>query len=83
MLRSPTGDGLGIDFEFSDGRSTARKSFRFLRNSYLSQVSSEVRENNTGVPHLLAWRGGFGDLNVTRQRRRSEDAIFQYRQEQA
>jgi YidC/Oxa1 family membrane protein insertase len=57
----PTPDGLGIDFELSTGRTTVRKSFRFLKNSYLSQVSSEVTENGTGLPNLLAWRGGFGD----------------------
>jgi YidC/Oxa1 family membrane protein insertase len=60
-----TADGLGIDFEYSNGRSTARKSFRFAKNSYLSQVTSEVFENGSGVPHLLAWRGGFGDREVT------------------
>ena len=60
----PTADGLGLDFEFSNGRTTARKSFRFLKNSYLSQVTSQVTENGTAVPHLLAWRGGFGDRSV-------------------
>ena len=60
-----TADGLGIDFEYSNGRSTARKSFRFAKNSYLAQVTSEVLENGSGVPHLLAWRGGFGDREVT------------------
>ncbi|HYP14000.1 MAG TPA: membrane protein insertase YidC, partial [Bryobacteraceae bacterium] len=60
----PTGDGLGIDFEYSNGRTTARKSLRFQRDSYLSQVTSEVRENRNGVPHLLSWRGGFGDRTV-------------------
>jgi YidC/Oxa1 family membrane protein insertase len=60
-----TADGLGIDFEYSNGRSTARKSFRFAKNSYLSQATSEVLENGAGVPHLLAWRGGFGDREVT------------------
>jgi len=59
-----TPDGLGIDFEYSNGKSTARKSFRFLKNSYLSQITSEVTENGTGVPHLLAWRGGFGDTTI-------------------
>lgn len=59
-----TSDGLGIDFEYSSGRSTARKSFRFLKDSYLSQVTSEVTENGTGLPHLLAWRGGFGDTTI-------------------
>jgi YidC/Oxa1 family membrane protein insertase len=60
----PTADGLGIDYEFSDGKTTARKSFRFEKNSYLSQISSEVLEGATPVPHLLAWRGGFGDASV-------------------
>lgn len=60
----PTGDGLGIDFEFSNGKTFARKSFRFLKNSYLSQVSSEVTEGGSGVPHMLAWRGGFGDTTI-------------------
>lgn len=60
----PTGDGLGIDFEYSSGRSLARKSFRFLKNSYLSQITSEVLEGGSAIPHLLAWRGGFGDRSV-------------------
>jgi YidC/Oxa1 family membrane protein insertase len=59
-----TPDGLGIDFEYSNGRSMARKSFRFLKDSYLSQVTSEVTENGTGLPHLLSWRGGFGDTTI-------------------
>jgi YidC/Oxa1 family membrane protein insertase len=59
-----TPDGLGIDFEFSDGKVTSRKSLRFLRDSYLAQISSEIRENGTGLPHMLAWRGGFGDRSV-------------------
>ncbi|HYI94047.1 MAG TPA: membrane protein insertase YidC [Bryobacteraceae bacterium] len=64
FVARPTADGLGIDFEYSSGRTTGRKTFRFLKNSYLSQVSSEVLENNSPVPHLLAWRGGFGDINA-------------------
>jgi YidC/Oxa1 family membrane protein insertase len=57
-------DGLGIEFEFSDGKTTVRKSIRFLRDSYLSDVVSEVREGGNGIPHMLAWRGGFGDWTV-------------------
>jgi len=60
----PTPDKLGIDYEYSDGKVTARKSFRFLRDSYQAQVSSEVIQNGTAVPHLLAWRGGFGDPTI-------------------
>jgi YidC/Oxa1 family membrane protein insertase len=71
----PTADGLGVDFEFSNGRSVARKSFRFLKNSYLTQVTSEVTENGTPVSHLLAWRGGFGDKTVV-GRSASQKTLF-------
>lgn len=54
-------DGLGIAFEYSNGTSAVRKSLRFGRDSYLVDVVSELRQNGTGVPHLLTWRGGFGD----------------------
>jgi YidC/Oxa1 family membrane protein insertase len=55
-------DGLGVDFEYSDANVAARKSFRFDRNSYLSQFSSEVTQGAAGLPHLIQWRGGFGDM---------------------
>ena len=35
-------DELGATFEYSDGNTTVRKTFRFKKDSYLSQVSSEV-----------------------------------------
>jgi YidC/Oxa1 family membrane protein insertase len=57
-------DGLGVDFEFSDGKTSAKKSFHFARDSYLSQFNSEVTQNGVGVAHLVEWRGGFGDLTV-------------------
>jgi YidC/Oxa1 family membrane protein insertase len=57
-------DGLGIEFEFSNGKTTARKSLRFLRNSYLADLVSEVREGGNGLPHMISWRGGFGDWTV-------------------
>jgi YidC/Oxa1 family membrane protein insertase len=44
-------DGRGVDFEFSDGNVFNRKSFRFRKDSYLSEVSSEV---------VLSLRGFFG-----------------------
>ena len=44
----PTADGLGIDYEFSDGKNYAKKTFRFSKNSYLSQITTEVKQN--GVP---------------------------------
>ena len=57
-------DGLAIDYEFSDGKITCRKSFHFAKNSYLSQFSSEILQNNTPTSHSITWRGGFGDPTV-------------------
>jgi YidC/Oxa1 family membrane protein insertase len=57
-------DGLQLDFEYSDGKVFSRKTFKFTKDSYQSQVSSEATENGVAVPHLLAWRGGFGDMTV-------------------
>ena len=54
-------DPLTVEFAFSDGRTSAKKSFRFLQKTYKTQISTEVLEGSTPVPHLLAWRGGFGD----------------------
>src|SRR5579875_532182 len=57
-------DGMRLTYEFSDGHTTIHKSFQFARDSYLTDVKSEVLENNTPVAHLLVWRGGFGDQKV-------------------
>lgn len=57
-------DGRGISYEFSDGKTTIRKSFSFGENSYLANVKAEVLVNGTPVPSFLMWRGGFGDLRV-------------------
>jgi YidC/Oxa1 family membrane protein insertase len=56
--------GSGVTFEFSENGVTAKKTFTFQQNSYLTQVSSEVTSNGAPVPHMLAWRGGFGDFAV-------------------
>ncbi len=55
-------DGLGVEFEFSDGRVLARKSFTFQRNRYLMELTSSVAADGKPVPHVLTWRGGFGDI---------------------
>jgi YidC/Oxa1 family membrane protein insertase len=57
-------DGLQIDFEYSDGKVFSRKTFHFTKDSYQSQVASEVTDNGVPVPNLIAWRGGFGDMTV-------------------
>ena len=56
--------GLAIQFEFSDGQSSAKKSFRFQRDGYMVQYADDVTVNGTGVSHLVEWRGGFGDMAV-------------------
>ena len=55
----PTADGLGIDYEFSDGKNYAKKSFRFAKNSYLSQITTEVKQN--GVRHAAPPSNGAVD----------------------
>ena len=57
-------DGLGVQYEWSDGHTRVRKAFRFQKNSYLSKVSTEVTIDGKPVPHRVEWRGGFGDLTV-------------------
>jgi YidC/Oxa1 family membrane protein insertase len=57
-------DGLNVEFEFSDGKTSCRKSFEFSKNSYLSKFKSEVIENGAPVKHMIEWRGGFGDQSV-------------------
>ncbi|MDE3196104.1 MAG: membrane protein insertase YidC, partial [Acidobacteriota bacterium] len=58
----PSGDGTSIEYDFSDGKTTAKKTLAFAENAYMVQVADEVRLNGTGLPHLIQWRGGFGDM---------------------
>jgi YidC/Oxa1 family membrane protein insertase len=60
----PGGDGLTLEYEFSDGRVTAKKTFAFERDGYMVQFADEVKQDTSGVPHLVQWRGGFGDMAV-------------------
>ena len=53
-----------VTFEYSDGTVSARKQFRFHRNSYVVEVSSQVHQNGDPLAHELAWRSGFGDHTV-------------------
>jgi YidC/Oxa1 family membrane protein insertase len=57
-------DGLGVTFTFADGKLSARKTFRFSEKSYLAQVATEVTDSGQPLAHLIAWRGGFGDMAV-------------------
>jgi YidC/Oxa1 family membrane protein insertase len=57
-------DGLGVTYEYSDGHISVRKVFRFQKSSYLSTVSTEVALDGKPLPHMIQWRGGFGDLTI-------------------
>jgi YidC/Oxa1 family membrane protein insertase len=57
-------DGLGVTFDYSDGHTVVRKTFRFQKNSYLAQISSEVNTDGQPVANMLEWRAGFGDFTV-------------------
>lgn len=54
-------DGRTITFEFADGRTAARKVFQFDEKMYRAELESEVTDGGRSLPHMLAWRGGFGD----------------------
>ncbi len=57
-------DKLSVSFEYFDGTWRARKRLRFKNDSYVVDVESEVTAAGSPKPHLLAWRGGFGDFSV-------------------
>jgi YidC/Oxa1 family membrane protein insertase len=57
-------DKLRIEFEFSKGANYARKSFQFHSDSYRLEFSSAVRQDGKPKAHMVAWRGGFGDVTV-------------------
>ena len=60
----PGPDNLSIQFEFSDGRTNAKKTFAFQPNGYMVQYADDVSLNGAGLPHVVQWRGGFGDMAV-------------------
>jgi YidC/Oxa1 family membrane protein insertase len=67
LFAAKVGDnGLRIDFEFSDGKVVAKKSFVFEKKRYLSTIASEVTQSGVPLPHLFVWRGGFGDSTVAK-----------------
>jgi YidC/Oxa1 family membrane protein insertase len=63
-MAKPSADGLGIEYEFSDGKNYAKKSFQFSQHGYLSQIVTEVTVNGVPTANLVEWRGGFGDATV-------------------
>ncbi len=60
-------DGKSIDFEYAESGWVFRKHFSFAEDGFVARVSSEVLEGSAPVPHLLEWRGGFGDPSVDKR----------------
>ncbi len=63
--QTPDPDGLGVKYEFSDGHTVVRKSFRFQKDSYLATIASDVTVDGKPVRAKIQWLGGFGDLTVS------------------
>src|SRR5579883_860189 len=63
--QTPDADGLGVKYEFSDGHTVVRKSFRFQKDSYLATVATDVTVDGKAVRAKVQWLGGFGDLTVS------------------
>jgi YidC/Oxa1 family membrane protein insertase len=63
-VAKPLANGLGIEYEFSDGKNYAKKTFQFSKSGYLSQITTDVTVNGVPTDHLIQWRGGFGDATV-------------------
>jgi YidC/Oxa1 family membrane protein insertase len=63
-VAKPSANGLGIEYEFSDGKNYAKKSFQFSKSGYICQLSTDVTVNGVPTDHLVEWRGGFGDATV-------------------
>jgi YidC/Oxa1 family membrane protein insertase len=74
-VAKPTADNLGIDYEFSDGKNYAKKTFQFTKTGYLSQITTDVTVNGVPTDNLIQWRGGFGDATVP-NRSGEEHAVY-------
>lgn len=60
----PHGDGLSIEYDYSDGHIVAKKIISFSPSTYLVQFADEVTRDGQPVPHQVSWRAGFGDMTV-------------------
>src|SRR5262249_55451937 len=50
-----------ISFEYSDGQTNVRKSFKFDADTYVLGVATEVTQNGRAIQAFPQWPGGFGD----------------------
>jgi YidC/Oxa1 family membrane protein insertase len=75
-VAKPLANGLGIEYEFSDGKNYAKKTFQFSQRGYLSQISTDVTVNGVPTDNLIEWRGGFGDATVLNRVAEQHAAYF-------
>lgn len=66
----------GYDFEFSDGKTFAKKTFRLKQGSYLVEATTEWKESGVPIRHRLTWRGGFGDSTVPNAAASKHSVLF-------
>ncbi len=76
FTQTPDPNGLGVSFDYSDGHTSVKKHFQFQKNSYLTEVSTELSTDGHPVHHLISWRGGFGDLTVNNPSGNSKSLYF-------
>jgi YidC/Oxa1 family membrane protein insertase len=57
-------EGATMRFEFSDGQTSASKSFAFQQDGSIVKYADQVMRGGDGIGHLIQWRGGFGDMAV-------------------
>jgi YidC/Oxa1 family membrane protein insertase len=69
-------DGFGVTYDFSDGHTTVRKTFRFQKNSYLVQVTSEVNTGGQPIDSMIEWRAGFGDFTLPNPASKQQTIYF-------
>lgn len=54
--------GPAIEFRYVEGPVSVRKLFQFRPGDYRFRFVSEVYYDGKLLPHLIVWRGGFGDF---------------------
>ena len=69
-------DGLSVDYDYSDGRTVAKKSFTLQKDGDMVTLTNDTTLDGRGIPSLLQWRGGFGDMAV--QNAASQQATIHY-----
>jgi len=62
--QTPDAEGLGADFEYSDGHTVVHKRFQFQKKGYLAKVAIDVTLDGRPIQNMIEWLGGFGDFTV-------------------